>query len=375
MSTNKKGAPKVSPIKIGVNKKKTKDRRFFWFACLTLLLGFFIWGVARNDEADQLSQIEQQNSHESIHEDENAAGSPSISATMSAVEEEEKKESMREAARKRNAIKKRQESVAKNENGHQLSSGSSDIAASSENSSHASVAEESSSVQREENTVSSNRAGSASTSANKNNNASSRNSSSYSNIQFKIDEEALQYYSNIEAQKQIAAFEKSNPQTPFIAENNNGVVELKYSDSKSSISANMRQVDTPEAEENQAEEKKDARYTISGAKIFSTGEDLASSDDEEYNLDEMFEDVLFAADGTIIPHSGIPYGSELYPLKDTLPWHPYISLAYIKEEKETFVAEKVRRMPTYGSMKPMGVPGSMGAINNKIDYGVAINPK
>ncbi len=51
----------------------------------------------------------------------------------------------------------------------------------------------------------------------------------------------------------------------------------------------------------------------------------------------------YADDGSFIPDSGVNYDCGVYQLRDTLPWHPYISLPYTKEEEEIFVAPKVRK--------------------------------
>ncbi len=74
------------------------------------------------------------------------------------------------------------------------------------------------------------------------------------------------------------------------------------------------------------------------------------------------------------PTTGIPYGSEAYPLKDTLPWHPYESLAYIREEKEVFVAEKVRNMPTADDLEPYIPPSTLGDRDTRMGFGVVIRP-
>jgi len=78
--------------------------------------------------------------------------------------------------------------------------------------------------------------------------------------------------------------------------------------------------------------------------------------------------------GEEYPSTGIAYGTEAYPLKDTLAWHPYESLAYKREEKETFVAEKVRTMPTADDLEPYIPPSTLGDRDTRMGFGVVIRP-
>ncbi len=359
--------------------KKKKEKKFFFFACLSLLLGVFIWGVANSDQTTELAIDDP-----SIGESQN----PSISASMAEVTDEgnavisngyknenltrtkqesssaekitsaNKSESLREQARLRNK--------AKLENKH---NNSNNLAS---DSNHSASTNNVSGVHNNEsiNANSTNRNSNSSDVAHSGSKINNQNSSLES-VNFTIDKEALEYYSKIEVEKQAEAFLKSN------GENKNLIVKKDGDNVKlvnpNSISTSIYQLNTSEEEENRLANGEELPSNISGTKIYSSKD--GDLNEEEYNIDELFEDILYAADGSIIPHSGIPYGTDMFPLRDTLPWHPYISLAYIKEEKEVFVAEKVRKFRTIGDAKPLQNPGSLGDVNHKIDYGVAIRPK
>lgn len=75
------------------------------------------------------------------------------------------------------------------------------------------------------------------------------------------------------------------------------------------------------------------------------------------------------------PSTGIPYGTEDYPLDDTLDWHPYESLAYLREQKKVYVAEKVRAMPTARDLEPYIPPSTLGDRDTRMGYGVVIRPR
>ncbi len=352
MNNTKKGAGKEAKL---VRKRK-KDNRFFLFAGLAILVGLFIWGVSNNDSKN-LSQ--DNTSIKDIVKDDAQAN---ISATITEVEDDKTMAS---------TSSKRKSSASKRTSGTNSSSTKSKRS-SGTNTSSSSTAK---------NTQTRSKTSSSSTSiASNNSKPSSRKASSSkrsikNNVAFTIDQEAIQYFSTIEAQKQASAFQKSNTNTDIVTSIENGKV---YLSSKNELSITS----TSSTSEFNQEFNQEFTATITDENNPVPSRDLSTlkgiktsnEDDKEINIDDLFEDVLFAADGTIIPHSGIGYGDDLFPLRDTLPWHPYISLAYIKEEKETFVCEKVRKFPKLGDQNPIQIPGSLGELNNKIDYGVAINP-
>jgi len=81
-----------------------------------------------------------------------------------------------------------------------------------------------------------------------------------------------------------------------------------------------------------------------------------------------------SASNTTYPNTGITYGTETYPLQDTLPWHPYESLAYLKEEEEVFVAEKVRKFPRAEDLIPDVPANTLGDRDTRMGFGVVIRP-
>ncbi len=325
-------------------KKKNFDKRFFIFAGLALLLGLFVWTVSNSDNTSHLSNLDpSDNPANSIKEqikDPAAENLPTIGASLSEVTEE---------------------------SGSTSKTNSSSIAVSKSG-----AAASKSETAGKKSTSSASNSGKKSQKRKASKNHSGKNKRS--NIRYTIDEEALEYYSSLEAGKQAAAFQKSHKGQDIITTIKNGKLEVRFKGDPS-ISASMYQLDSDDDTEDFTSKGQASRHG-KNEKLYDASEFYSTIiDGKEYDLNDLFEDVLFDNDGTIIPHSGVSYGDEFYPLRDTLPWHPYISLAYIKEEKEVFVAEKVRKMPTYDKSNPLQTPGSMGDRHGKIDYGVTINPK
>jgi hypothetical protein len=75
------------------------------------------------------------------------------------------------------------------------------------------------------------------------------------------------------------------------------------------------------------------------------------------------------------PNTEIPYGTEVYLLDDTLGWHPYESLAYLRDKKEFFVAKKVRDIPTARDLEQYIPPNTLGDRDTRMGYGVVIRPR
>lgn len=70
----------------------------------------------------------------------------------------------------------------------------------------------------------------------------------------------------------------------------------------------------------------------------------------------------------------IHYGKVAHPLEEDLTLHPYESLPYLREEKENFVAEKVKTVPTPDDLEPHIHPSTLGDRDTRMGFGVVVRP-
>ena len=140
----------------------------------------------------------------------------------------------------------------------------------------------------------------------------------------------------------------SVPEGTFVGMDNEGYAILQKKRARALIGAGMAQAQTTILHDD---------FYLKGGSVINESIHSTAAKTKEY------------------PSTGIPYGSETFPLDDTLEWHPYESLAYLKEEKKTYVAKKVREMPTPRDLMPYIPPSTLGDKDTRMGYGVVIRPR